>query len=137
MRVMGFNFDKISIERFLDNITDMKISTNIDISDIIKLNPGILKTKEEILGVKFNYIIDYQENIAKIELAGKILLALEPKQAKEVLKQWDDKKVPDEFRITLFNFIFRKANIKAIQLEDEMNLPIHIPLPKIGKSQDK
>jgi len=134
---MGFNFDKISIERFLDNITDMKISTNIDISDIIKLNPGILKTKEEILGVKFNYIIDYQENIAKIELAGKILLALEPKQAKEVLKQWDDKKVPDEFRITLFNFIFRKANIKAIQLEDEMNLPIHIPLPKIGKSQDK
>lgn len=132
---MGFNFDKISIERFLDNIVDMKISTNIDVSDITKLDSGILKTKEELLSVKFNYTIDYQDNIAKIELTGRILLVLEPKQAKEVLKQWNDKKISDEFRIPLFNLIFRKANIKAIQLEDEMNLPIHIPLPKIGKPQ--
>lgn len=134
---MGFNFDKISIERFLDNIVDMKISTNIDISGINKLDSDILKTKEELLSVKFNYIIDYQKDIAKIELAGRILLTLESKQAKEVLKEWNNKKISDEFRITLFNLIFRKANIKAIQLEDEMNLPIHIPLPKIGKPQDQ
>ncbi|GAG20549.1 unnamed protein product, partial [marine sediment metagenome] len=55
------------------------------------------------------------------------------KIAKDILKEWNDKKMSEDFRITLFNIILRKSNLKAIQLEDEMNLPIHIQLPSLKK----
>jgi len=53
--------------------------------------------------------------------------------AKEVLKGWKDKETTDDFRIFLFNIILRKSNIKALQLEDELALPPHIPLPSLNK----
>ena len=51
---------------------------------------------------------------------------------------WKDKKMPDDFRNTLFNLILRKASLKALQLEEEMNLPIHMQLPtlKIGEKKE-
>jgi len=39
-------------------------------------------------------------------------------------------------RVPLFNFIMNKCNIKALYLEDEMGLPLHIPLPKISTEQE-
>ena len=40
-------------------------------------------------------------------------------------------KIPEEYKLTIFNIIMKKSNLKAIQLEDEMNLPLHISLPSI------
>ena len=49
-----------------------------------------------------------------------------------------DKKMPENFRMTLFNLILRKSSLKALQLEEEMNLPTHIQLPtlKIGDKKE-
>ena len=41
----------------------------------------------------------------------------------------------EEFRILLFNIILRKANIKALELEEQMNLTLHIPLPTLKKQK--
>mgnify|MGYP001560621522 CR=1 FL=1 len=129
MKLMGFNFDKISVEKFGIGQKDMKINTNIDLSKIEKADQDFFKFKEEILSVNFTYTVNYAPDIAKIEFKGNLVLAVEPKIAKDVLKRWEEKKIPEEFKIDLFNIILRKSNIRALQLEEEINLPIHIPMP--------
>ena len=137
MKILGFNFDKISIEKLSNKVENLKVNTKIDISEIKEVKSDFLKTKEEIVNIKFSYDINYDPNFAKINLAGNIILSINPKVLKEVLKQWKDKKMPEEFRISVFNIILRKSNLKALQLEEEMNLPLHIPMPSIKRPEKK
>ena len=137
MRVIGFNFTKISIETFKEDFKDLKINTEIDVPEIKEVKQNIMKTKEEILEVYFEYKVKYDPEIAIVEFKGKTLLSLDPKIAKDVLKQWKKKKMPEEFRLFLFNVILRKATPKAISLEDEMNVPIHMPMPSFRKPEEK
>ncbi len=131
MRIAGFNFKKISVEKTGEKTEDLKINTKVDIPNIKVLTPEFVKTKDELVQIDFEYIVNYEPNFAKIELIGNVIVALEPKTAKEVVKHWKDKEMSDELRISLFNVILRKCNIKALELEDEMNLPLHIPFPPL------
>jgi len=133
---MGFNFTKINVEKFSDKAEDLKLTTNINIEDLKEVKTASFKIKEEIIAVKFMYSINYEPQYAKIEMVGNVVFGVEPKQAREILKQWKDKKTPEEFRMLLFNTILRKTNIKALQLEEEMNLPLHMPMPSL-KPQEK
>jgi len=137
MRVIGFNFNKISIEKFSNQVENLKINTNIDISDVSEAKSNLFKTKEEFINIKFTYNIKYEPKFAEIKFSGNVVFAIEQKIAKDILKQWKNKKIPEDFKIILFNTILRKSNIKALQLEDEMNLPPHIPLPNLKKQQTK
>jgi len=137
MRIVGFNFNKISVERLSDRIENLKINTKIDVSEIKGVKSDFFKTKEELIGVKFKYNIDYDPNFAKIEIVGNILLAIESKMARDILKQWKNKKMSEDFKITLFNLILRKSNLKALQLEDEMNFPLHISFPTLKKQKSE
>ena len=136
MKLVGFNFKKINIEKLSDKMEGLKISTNIDISEINTIKAGLFKTKEEFVSIGFVYNVDYEPKIAKMVLQGNLLLAVEPKVAKEVLKEWKKKKIPEEFRLAIFNVILKKSSLKALQLEDELNLPLHIPLPSVKKNKD-
>ncbi|MDE1848561.1 MAG: hypothetical protein KGH55_00840 [Nanoarchaeota archaeon] len=136
MKAIGFSFNKISIERFSNKLEELKANTNINILEIIPAKADFIKTKEELISVKFEYTIKYDPEYAKIEFSGDMVLEAEPKMAKEVMKDWKDKKLSEEFRIFVFNIILRKANLKALELEDDLNLPLHIPLPFIQK-EDK
>jgi len=135
MKIVGFNFNKINIEKLSDKVDNLKINTDIDISEIKEIKSDFFKTKEDIITVKFSYNINYEPNFAKIEFVGNVLLAIESKTTKNILKQWKDKKMSEEFKITLFNIILRKSNLKALQLEDEINLPLHISLPSLKQKE--
>ena len=134
MRLIGFNFHKMSVERFKDQVADtLKFNTKLDITSIDPLKSDIIRTKDEILKVEFVYSILYEPEFAKLDLTGQVIIEVEPKIAREVLKGWKDRETSEEFRIFMFNIILRKANVKALQLEDELNLPPHIPLPVFSK----
>jgi len=137
MRPVGFNFDKINVEKLSDKAENIKINTKIDISEIKEIKSTFLKTKEDIVKVKFVYGINYDPEFAKIELEGNVLFSLESKKAKDLINQWKEKKISEDFKIILFNFILRKSNLKALQLEDEMNLPLHIPMPSLKKQESE
>lgn len=137
MKVLGFNFNKISIERFPKKAEGLKINTDISITEITPVNSDLFKTKEEFLDVRFSYNINYDPEYAKVEFLGDIVVSLDSKDAKEVLKEWKDKKFPEDFKIFVFNVILKKSNLKALELEDEMNLPLHLPLPSLKKAVDK
>ncbi len=131
IKVVGFNFRKISVEKTKDSLKDVKINTKIDISDIDEAKSDFIKKDEKILRIKFTYIIEYSPKIANIELQGNIILTTSKDESKNILDSWKDKKMSETFRISLFNMILRKSNVKALQLEEEMNLPLHIPFPSL------
>lgn len=136
MKFIGFSFDKISAERLSNQRENLKINTNIDISDIKKVDSNFLETKEKLLKVEFTYVVDYSPNFAKLEFKGNLIISLKENNAKEVLEKWKDKETNEDFKIKLFNLVLRKSNLKALQLEEEMNLPLHISLPSIIKKEE-
>ena len=129
MQIIGFNLSKILVERKEKYSGKLEISQNIDIKEVIKEKIPI--SKDEVLKVRFSFIIDYSPDFAKLEFEGHLILLPEKEELKEFLKSWKDNKLPDNHRIPLFNFIMSKCNVKALTLEDELGLPYHIQsLPK-------
>ncbi len=136
MRLLGFNFDKLNIEKFSSNFKDLKVNTNIDISNIEEHSVDFLKSKEIFLKISFKYNLNYDPKIAIIEFSGYILIGLDEKQGKNLLKEWKSKKLSDDYKISFFNIIKRKTDIKALQLEEELNLPLHVKFPVFKKKDN-
>ena len=136
MQVIGFNLSKVSVQREEKPDEKISIKQNINIDDIDKDKVSI--TKDEVLKIAFTFSVDYNEaKFAKVELQGRIILLPEKDEFKKIMKSWKDKQVPPEIRIPLLNFIMSKCNVKALQLEDELNLPLHIPLPKLSPKKEE
>ncbi len=137
MKIIGFNFDKINIEKLSSKAGKLEVKTNIDISEIKEVKSENTLMKEDFIGVQFAFNVNYEPDFVRINLSGNVLFAVDSKLSKDILKQWKDKKMPEDFRILLFNVILRKANLKALQLEEEMNLPLHVPMPSLKKQENK
>jgi len=136
MQVIGFNFEKISAEKKKGVEGKIQISSNIQIKSIKKENISIVKDKPT-LKIDFEFKIDYKPNLAEINLQGVVLVTVEKDESKAILKKWKNKKIDEDVRIPLFNIILTKSNLRALQLEEELNLPTHIPLPRIRPQSDQ
>lgn len=134
MKIIGFNLSKILIEKKEKLIEKLDITQNIDIKDIKEENISL--AKDRVLKINFTFIIDYSEDFAKLEFEGFILIIPEKNELKEILNLWKDKKISDNTKIPLFNFIINKCNIKALSFEDEFNLPPHVPLPRLTPKKE-
>lgn len=137
-QIIGFNFTKISGERYVSpkesrDPKERKITTNILFTDIDK--EKILVLKEEAVKISFKFSVAYEPKRADLVLEGVILLKANQDDMKEVLKEWKKKKLPDELHLPLFNLILNKCTLKALQMEEELDLPTHIPLPKVSRNQ--
>lgn len=135
MKLAAFGFNKISVEKSSDSFKELKVKVNIRIQEISKVKENILKSKEDLLAINFIYDIDYSEGVAKLEFAGNLAIALDPKESKKILKEWESKKIPEEFRMSIYNLILRKTNVKALSLEEEMGIPYHLQLPFFKKEK--
>ena len=133
MKILAFNLKKVNAEKFSAKVENLKINTHIDVSSIEEVKSDVFKFKEEALSISFSFKIEYEPEYASIEIGGVILLSVDSKISREVLKQWKDKLIPDNFKMPLFNLILQKSSIRAIQLEEELNLPLHFQLPSLIK----
>lgn len=133
MRALDFRFTKINIERFEKPLENLKIDTHIDITSVQEKDVE-LKSQEKVVEIDFKSFINYNPEIAKIEFKGKLVLALNKEISKELLELWKDKKIPESIRMDILNAIFQKTNLKALQLEEDLNLPIHLPIPRLSSS---
>jgi len=137
MKILGFNFSKLNIEKYKESLNNLQIKNEVDILEVSEVKQDFFKTEEEMIGVKFMYNVIYSPDIAKVQTEGNMLIALDSKTAREILKDWKKKSLPEEFRITMINIIFRKAGLKALELEDQMNLPLHMQMPSLRKKEEK
>ena len=133
MKIIGFNLIKISAERKEKVEGELKINQNIDIKDIQK--ESLPFTSEDSIKIKFNFKIDYSEESASLEFEGYITILPDKGELKQFLDSWKNKQLPENFRTPLFNFIMSKCNIKALNLEDEINIPYHVPMPRLNPQQ--
>ena len=135
MKILGLNFTKLNAEKFSTETKGVKIGTHIDLSEIREVKSDIFSSKEKVLGIKFIYEIDYEPNFAKIKLAGNILVSVDELIVSKILEGWKTKNLPEDFRLSIFNLILKKSSLKALQLEEELNIPLHIAMPFL-KIQD-
>jgi len=69
-------------------------------------------------------------------MLGNVLYFDNEEKIKELKDKWKkDEKVPTDFGALIYNFIIVKTTIKALQLEEDLGLPLHISMPKITKKQ--
>jgi hypothetical protein len=134
VQMIGFNLRKISINREENIDKKIEVKYNISIKDVKKIKFDIVNSKETF-SFNFLFTINYEPKLAKIEFEGNILVLVEPKEAKDILKSWKKKKIPDTIRLLVFNVILVKCSIKALELEDDLNLPYHVPVPKLAPEQ--
>ena len=139
MQVIGFNFTKISAER-TPEFKPSSMSTNIEFTNIEKEKMDILK-EAEALKVSFKYVLLYGEekkakSPAEVIFEGFIILSLDKDKSKELQKAWKKKTLPTGTKIPLFNLILKKCAAKSLQLQEDLNLPSHIPIPKIKAKKE-
>jgi len=130
MRIIGFNFKKISVERKKDIQGKLEIKSNLQIDDIEKES---IDLAGEILKFHYEYSILYELGFAEISFKGNVLVLPEKEDVKKILKEWKKKKLSEDVRLPIFNFIMSKCNLKALQFEEEFGLPPHLPLPRLTK----
>jgi len=135
MQVIGFNFDKIHAEKKKHQKGKIEVSSNIAIKSVEEEKLEAIKDKP-VIKFDFEFFVTYKPDFADIRLNGTVMLLMEKDEAREVLKKWKDKKISQEVQLPLFNLILTKSNLKALQLEEELNLPTHVPLPRLKPPQE-
>ena len=128
IKLAGFNYTKILVEKEKEFSGELKISPNINIKNIEKHNSE--NSKNNFLKVEFKFGVEYT-NLGKIDLEGVMFLIVDSKIQKEVLDSWKNKKLEGNINLLILNIIMQKASLKALELEDEMGLPPHVQLPRL------
>ena len=128
--IIGLNFTKVLIEKnsHKDKQKVTKIGAKTEILSIEEEKIEIPDKKA--FRANFSFLISYEPNLAKILIEGSLLYLDNPEKISEMIHSWKKKSFPQEMRIELLNYILSKCNIRALALEDDFNLPPHIPMPK-------
>jgi len=138
MQILGFNLTKINAERSPD-FKKGAINTSIDFKDVSKEEVPLIK--EEVLRISFIFTVNYtkgekddpkkEKSQAKVELEGNLLLKATQDESKPILKDWKKKELATAVKTPLFNIILQKTAAKALDIEEQLNLPFHIHVPQI------
>ncbi len=133
MAVVGFSFSKIFVEK-KEKIPDKtKVNSKINVTKVTKEDIKLIQGKDTIK-FDFEFTLDYSPNLAKLEFGGHILLVEDPKEADKIVADWKKgQKLDNDLKFKLYNLIFNKCNVKAFELEEDFNLPLHLKLPQLKK----
>ncbi len=136
MQIISFNFDKIMAERKSREAKQgLKIESSMNIREIEEEKiPGI--KDQQVMRLVFDFSTTYDKDYARIDFTGTILIAVEKGSFKTFLKMWKEKNVDEQTRIPVVNLILTRCNLRSLQLEDELGLPLHIPLPKVMNDKE-
>jgi hypothetical protein len=130
--IVGFHFTKLHIEQHSPLKGKVSVNNNIDISQLTEHDYS-LKNKQKTLNFHFVFTVDYQTNIGQIALEGDVTYLADEQRVKQILQQWKSKKkIPPEESTLILNAALTRCNIKALELSQELNLPPHLPLPKVN-----
>lgn len=144
MQVVGFNLRRISASRE-ETFKKGPMNLNIEFTDVQKEKLDLLK-EEEAIKILFKFGVEYYESdekkdpkkdkLAEISMDGQIRMALSKEELKDVLKAWKKKQMPPGVSIPLNNMILKRTAAKALQLQDDLGLPSHIPIQQLRPQQN-
>ena len=115
---------------------NINVKHNLNIKELIE-EEIVLERKQETIRFIFEFLLNYEPEIGFIKIEGHLIYLESPKKLKEIIQTWrKEKKISPEIMQALFNTILAKSNIKALQLSQDINLPPHLPMPRL-ESQKK
>ena len=135
MAVVSLVFDDIEVHK--DKLEAVgKVENNITIKDVSEEKID----KDKFVNFAFEFVSNYYskegDKIANIVVGGRALFKDKDKVMKDILKTWErEKKIKPEVMTEVTNVILVKAQMEAIVIAKEVNLPSPIPLPRINANQ--
>ena len=139
MKVVGFSYKKISAEKKKEISKSMNINTDMKILDLKEGKLSQFGDKKS-LSVDYQFQIDWQPDFATLLFEGSIIFLLDEENDEELFKktmaQWKTKKLPEDLGTNLLRIIFSRCNLKALQLEEYLGLPPHVPSPQFSKDEN-
>ena len=123
LKLVGSKFSKIKAERNPDFSGKLEVKTNIKVDSLEKI-----KDSKDTVKLKYIFEVNYLE-LGSISIEGVLFIAGDSKTIKDLLKVQKDKKYDTPEYVGITNLVLQKASIKALELEEELGLPIHIKLP--------
>jgi len=137
MRTIGFDLNKINIERTGNVKGEIKINNNVAIKEIDKIAVPIKRENQEGLRFGFEFTSNYEPKLGHILINGNVVIVEDKKKADDILKKWKkDKKAESDVMAAVLNTVLEKCNIEALILSRDVNLPPSIPLPKVKPKKD-
>src|SRR3989344_779879 len=124
MAILGFNYDKLNVEKHEHDVKkggEFKIKYNMAIKGMNDFDLR-LPNKEKALKFNFEFSIAYDPKIGALNIGGNLIYSETEDKNKDV---------SNELKASLLNVIFKRSNIKALLLAQEVGLPSHIPMPKL------
>ena len=136
MGIVSFVFDKISAEK-IGKITDkVDINHNFNIKRVEKTTIN-LQGNKPVLKLFFDFVVNYEPNIGNVQMNGNLTYMDKEEELKKLDDQWKkEKRLPVGITSLVANTILTRANIKALMLSQEVNLPPQIHLPKVEPRED-
>ncbi|MBI4738573.1 hypothetical protein HY772_03280 [Candidatus Woesearchaeota archaeon] len=132
MAIVGFDYNKISVEKNEGQSGKISVANSVNIKRVERNDISLGKTKQSGLKFVFEYSSIYNPNYAKILLGGTVLVLQEEKTVQEVLDAWaKDKKIKKEILEGVINTILTRCNIQSLILSNAANLPPPVPMPKV------
>jgi hypothetical protein len=136
--IVGFNFNKINVERKKKLVKGMKVKYNMDISKVSEQDFPSPNPNQGVMNFDFDFTVNYGDNIADLGIHGTVSYMLPKEEMKKVMELWDKtKKLPKEISVPVINLILDRSNIKALELEQDLSLPTHLPMPSVNVGQNK
>lgn len=139
MPIVGFNFDKISVERTGKIQPGIKVRNSMEVKDITTEEISLGKDKkQDALKFSFEYGVFYDPEVGSAVLQGHLLYTDTSSKIKEILTAWKkNKKVEPALKAQLLNTALVRCSIKALNLSQEVNLPPHLRMPTLNPYVNK
>jgi hypothetical protein len=131
MSIVGFNFTRIVAERKGSLVGTVNINNTITLKDIAEAKLG-LGTDRGAIKISFVFKSDYNPNFASIQLEGDVLMLIESQRQASVIDRWKTSRaLAKDLAEPVMNHILERANIQALLLSKDLNLPSPVRLPKV------
>ena len=131
--IVGFNFNKISVERKSALSGKIDISNNVAITDVDETEFSVGKAKQSGLKILFEFTSKYEPNVAEMIFTGELLYLGDPKKNSEIVKEWKKtKKLGPEITPLVINTLLQKCHTEALLMSRDVNLPPPILMPKVS-----
>jgi hypothetical protein len=130
LKLMGSRLIHISGKREPEFDGKLSINTNIKITNIEQM-----KDSKEAIRVEYDFNIDYGD-LGSIDLHGILFFQANSKTIKSLAKSWKEKKFDSQEHMRITNVIIQKATVKALEIEEELGLPMHIRLPSVKPKEE-
>lgn len=133
MTVVGFSFTKINAEKKNNVSGRVNINNNVAIKNVEKIKLPLGTAAQNALKFTFNFIAKYEPDAGQIDLTGELIYLDAEKKITEIEKKWaKEKKLEQGLMTALLNQVLSKANLEALLLGRELNLPPCVPMPRVN-----